>query len=612
MIGLLAGAHLLCTSAAQAAAIFVMKVDGSDLRKITQVEGFDGHGSPRFSHDDQRVAFDAGVGSDTTRRLFVVNFDGTGLRTLGAHAMPDWSGDDKQVAYHHIGISSPQNIYVQNLDGAGRVFLVTGSGPRWSPDGSQMAFSNGKAIKLLDLVDGTQWPLADEPFEACGTGFDWSPDGKRLAFVVTRKNQNDLWIASTELAKPQAHVRLTRDMDSTVAWSPDGKRLAVTLDGKIHLLEVDGAKEPEVIPGQEGASRDVAWSHDGQWIAFVNDRKTPGAQVAARTAWKLESARQHTPGVPAYSVAISSDGQRAVLGRHTAKAGFEVWDFATNEMTSHNFPGVFLGLSPDNKTVAGTGLNSRIVLVDLESGKVKRDLLGDGVVLSTIFSKDGTRLASATLNKKAQIWEVATGKSICVFKKHEGYVFRAAFTPDGKEAISGGQDKTLRIWNATSADERLAIPHPEMICAIAVSPDGRQVVTGTGGAMPQNGSMTMEKGADNTLRSWDLASGKLVCEMKGHTHAVYAIDVSADGALAVSGGWDGTVRVWDLQTGEELAQAQIAGSVMDVKFSTDARQMLVGGGATRFAGEPVRYFGNERSRLYQLVQVGKDTAVSGK
>jgi Tol biopolymer transport system component len=349
-ISLLTGSLFMVAGVAHAAAIFIMRVDGTEVRKVAQVEGCGGHGSPRFSHDDKRLVFDAGPGGTNTYRFFVVNIDGTGLQEMGAHAMPDLSPDDKQVAYHNYGGNAQAGVHVQNLDSQGNVFLTEGGSPRWSPDGSQIALTDWRTVKLLDLVEGEQRVLVDERFEGYQIGFDWSPDGKRLAFVGKRNNQEELWIADTEPGSQRSRVRFTGDLSSHVAWSHDGRRLAITIDGKINLLEADGTKGPEPIPRQEGRNGDVAWSHDGKWIAFSSDRQAPGRpQAADKPVWKMEELPRQRRGAPAYCVALSSDGRRAVLGGYTGKAGFQLWDIGQDRVTSHNFPAVFLTLAPNDR-----------------------------------------------------------------------------------------------------------------------------------------------------------------------------------------------------------------------------------------------------------------------
>jgi WD40 repeat protein len=76
------------------------------------------------------------------------------------------------------------------------------------------------------------------------------------------------------------------------------------------------------------------------------------------------------------------------------------------------------------------------------------------------------------------------------------------------------------------------------VYAVAVSADGRRAVSGAG---------------DGTVRVWDLDTGKPLPILAGHDGPVLAVAVSADGRRAVSGGDDGTVRVWDLEEGAESA-----------------------------------------------------------
>ena len=71
-----------------------------------------------------------------------------------------------------------------------------------------------------------------------------------------------------------------------------------------------------------------------------------------------------------------------------------------------------------------------------------------------------------------------------------------------------------------------------MTC-LALTPDGHRAVSGS---------------EDETLRVWDLDSGKCLRELKGHTDIIRCVAVTPDGRRAVSGSDDKTVRVWDLPT----------------------------------------------------------------
>src|ERR1700674_5641625 len=77
-------------------AIFVMKADGSQLRKVAEVEGYKKLNSPQWSHDGKRLAFNAIEVRDGAEKFFAIDADGGGLQELGENSMPHWSPDDKQ------------------------------------------------------------------------------------------------------------------------------------------------------------------------------------------------------------------------------------------------------------------------------------------------------------------------------------------------------------------------------------------------------------------------------------------------------------------------------------------------------------------------------------
>ena len=596
-------------------AIFVMKLDGTQLRKLAQVEGFAKHGSPRWSHDGKRLAFDASDGPFNTAKSFVINADGTGLVEIGDLGMPDWSPDDKQLALSSFGGKQRAGTWVQNFDGQGRDWISAGLAPRWSPDGSLLAVTNFKSISILNLVDGGERSLLEQPFDDVTGGFDWSPDGKRIAFLGSHNKRRELWIASAEGAGKELTLRLTGSLNGYLAWSPDGKRLAISFNRLIQLIDADGKRPPDAIPGQEASNRMPAWSPDGQWIAFSSDRKSLAAplKLAGKRTLELKEVTRHAKGSIVYGLAFTPDGRRVVMGGDPIQKGLQVWDIASNETKDYGIPGLFIAISPNGKQVATSGMSAEIQLLDVDSGEVTRELNHGHVAAALDFSKDGGRLLSGGVNKLLHIWDVNSGEKIATFNGHTEVVSRGMFSADGKEGISASLDKTVRIWNAKTGQERLKIEHPAPVWALALSPDGRQILTGTGGPLRGDPlALLMDPGEDNKLRLWDATTGKLIREMPGHDYASFLADISPDGRLAVTGGWDGTVRLWDLETGDQLSKVEGKSGVMSLAFSPDGRQVIVGGGVTRMANQRIVNIPDEQIRLYKLAEVANEPPPAGE
>jgi hypothetical protein len=121
---------------------------------------------------------------------------------------------------------------------------------------------------------------------------------------------------------------------------------------------------------------------------------------------------------------------------------------------------------------------------------------------------------------------------------HTGGVWAVAVSPDGRFIVSGSSDHTVKVWELESGRLLRSLEgHTGGVRAVAVSPDGRFIVSGS---------------EDRTVKVWELESGRLLRSLKGHTHWVNAVAVSPDGRFIVSGSSDHTVKVWELESGRLL------------------------------------------------------------
>ena len=129
-----------------------------------------------------------------------------------------------------------------------------------------------------------------------------------------------------------------------------------------------------------------------------------------------------------------------------------------------------------------------------------------------------------------------TASPLLSFTGHSGWVTCVAIAPDARTALSGSLDNTLRLWDLPSGKElRVFTGHSERVTCVAIAPDGRTALSAS---------------RDKTLRLWDLASGTVHRNFTGHSYYVSSVAIAPDGRTALSGSMDKTLKLWDMASGK--------------------------------------------------------------
>src|SRR5438552_1679311 len=132
----------------------------------------------------------------------------------------------------------------------------------------------------------------------------------------------------------------------------------------------------------------------------------------------------------------------------------------------------------------------------------------NGGVYSASFSPDGRQVLTASEDDRtARIWDAQTGQTV-VMMKLDDTVWGAAFSPNGRWVVTTSDDKTARIWDAVSGRTLVQVKHDDFVRSASFSPDGGRVVTATDGG---------------TARVWDAESGKTIAEVKQGSFVMTAI-----------------------------------------------------------------------------------------
>lgn len=476
-----------------------------------------------------------------------------------------------------------------------------------SPDGRLLAVPCGGQVVLFDAQTGQLVrKLAGRGRHISRLAF--SSDGRQL--VSAGEGGVTLWDCSTG-APVRTSVGHTAQVLSAV-FAPNDKTFATgSADHTVRLWDTASGAELRALFHLDHI-HGLAFSPDGQWLVTgCNDHLV--RVYDAVTGDLKETLQGHTTKVTA--VRFSPDGKWLATGSNELK----LWDGGTfKELRTLPARSAWLGFGPEGRTVLASpeeyGPQEAFVLTRWETATGKKlpdmTLKSRGDWVSLAITPNGKTLFAARGGPPAdtlvRTYDVATGQEVP--RRHEGHagnVTTAAFSPDGSLLASGGDDKTVRLWDLAGWRDGAALPplrtlagHAQRIASVRFSPDGTLLASGsldrtivlwevaTGakvrtlkGSSSQATRLvfspdgrTLAAGQDDgTVKFWDVATGKLTSTLTGHTGAVPTVAYSPDGKLLASGGTDKTVQVIQTDTEQLLTTLTLAGSVTDVAFAHDGQ-----------------------------------------
>jgi WD40 repeat protein len=186
-----------------------------------------------------------------------------------------------------------------------------------------------------------------------------------------------------------------------------------------------------------------------------------------------------------------------------------------------------------------------------------------GWVLSVAISADGKRIVSGGWDRTVKVWDATTGQHLRTLQGHTAAVLAVAISSDGKRIVSASSDDGVKVWDLNTGKELLSFRgRRASVSGVAISPDGRRIVIG---------------GVDKTVHIHEATTGKHLRTLKGHTDAVTGVAISADGKRIVSGSLDKTVKVWDAHTGKALLTLEgHTRLVQSVAISGDGKRIVSG------------------------------------
>ncbi|MDZ8095458.1 MAG: AAA-like domain-containing protein, partial [Nostoc sp. DedQUE05] len=143
---------------------------------------------------------------------------------------------------------------------------------------------------------------------------------------------------------------------------------------------------------------------------------------------------------------------------------------------------------------------------------------------------------------------------------HSDSVNSVVFSPDGKTLASASTDNTIKLWNLDTGKKIITLSgHSNWVNSVVFSPDGKTLASAS---------------FDNTIKLWNLDTGREITTLSGHSNSVHSVVFSPDGKTLASASFDNTIKLWNLDTGREITTLSgHSNSVYSVVFSPNGKTL---------------------------------------
>jgi transcription initiation factor TFIID subunit 5 len=260
---------------------------------------------------------------------------------------------------------------------------------------------------------------------------------------------------------------------------------------------------------------------------------------------------------------FSDDGQLVAAG--TTESYIRVWSLdgkALPTMNAHEKDAKF----NSRKLIGHSGPVYDVSFSDSASGPPQR-LFGEEGRQNPALDTRPKLLLSSSADGQIRLWSLESWTCLCIYKSHDGPIFRTQWGPHGHYFISGGYDKAVRVWMQDHASpQRLLVGHDTCISALAWHPNGVYVFSAS-------------DETDKSIRMWSVITGQCVRVFTGHNDYISALECSPNGKILASADCAGNIFFWDLAKGTRIKRSRGhgKGGIWSLSFSVESNVLVSGG-----------------------------------
>ena len=449
--------------------------------------------------------------------------DGTSLAAGDEANVHVWNTTTGQLAWRGMGNSSGILAVAYSPQGK---FLVTGS--------------YDSLVVIWDAASGQRLhTLVARSGEVRAVAF--SPDGDMLA-AGCREGVIRLW----RLPDFREH-EVIRGFSGvySLAFLPDRRLLFATEVGRIVVRDVPQAGYHILSVGEvRGGMRNAVFTGDGRTLLAIDGGASPVVHRWKVTDEGCQPMQPLTLECGASAIAVSCHNLLAV--GDAMSSAVLVYDLVTEQRQDRlevpDVPGVTcLAFSADGTWLAVGCLNGRVIVWDVDKSRVVfNQAAHNGKAKDLCFCDSSDMLLTVGLDGSTKLWDVRQQTTTRVFEKVPSTLMSVAAAKDGRSLATGtfADDTHIRLYDRTS-DRPFALlsGHTSAVRGLRFFENDKTLVSA---------------GGDRTLRLWDVKTREERYAFDGGTCIFEFIAVSPDERTLVAGGRDGTIRLFRAATPAEV------------------------------------------------------------